>query len=264
MPTIKDVILRGLTTPTSTAPIAARDPYAKAQEEYDYATQPPDVFKRTRDYGTGLNTLIDLLTPSRADVATMGVSKLGTVASKIAGGAKAGQLGGKSLAQAILNIPTATMAKKTQPSGPESFLAPSDFSRFRDSVDDVKQGWADEASISPETLDFLRALTDKSLLFEEAAKKYPERFVKAFQEAGDTMNRIVGAEGDWWADNVWDARDKSADAEEALDYGFDNVRDTFNELMYKVKDLNPNIASWVQTVAEQAYKDAQKRLLGGK
>ena len=69
-------------------PVAV-DPAAKAQREYDYATQPPEVIQQgIAMLPEAVQPVAELLAPSRADLLTMGATKLGSLAAKATGLAK--------------------------------------------------------------------------------------------------------------------------------------------------------------------------------
>lgn len=72
-------------------PVAV-DPAAKAQREYDYATQPPEVIQQgIAMLPEAVQPVAELLAPSRADLLTAGVTKLGSLAAKATGLAKPAQ-----------------------------------------------------------------------------------------------------------------------------------------------------------------------------
>jgi len=72
-------------------PVAV-DPAAKAQREYDYATQPPEVIQQgIAMLPEAVQPVAELLAPSRADLLTMGATKLGSLAAKATGLAKPAQ-----------------------------------------------------------------------------------------------------------------------------------------------------------------------------
>ena len=72
-------------------PVAV-DPVAKAQREYDYATQPPEVIQQgIAMLPEAVQPVAELLAPSRADLLTAGVTKLGSLAAKATGLAKPAQ-----------------------------------------------------------------------------------------------------------------------------------------------------------------------------
>lgn len=66
-------------------PVAA-DPSGKAQREYDYATQPPEVVRQgIAMLPKSVQPVAEFFAPSRADLLTMGATKLGTLAARAAG-----------------------------------------------------------------------------------------------------------------------------------------------------------------------------------
>jgi len=72
-------------------PVAV-DPAAKAQLEYDYATQPPEVIQQgIAMLPESVQPVAEFFAPSRADLLTAGVTKLGSLAAKATGLAKPAQ-----------------------------------------------------------------------------------------------------------------------------------------------------------------------------
>jgi hypothetical protein len=72
-------------------PVAV-DPAAKAQREYDYATQPPEVIQQgIAMLPEAVQPVAEFFAPSRADLLTAGVTKLGSLAAKATGLAKPAQ-----------------------------------------------------------------------------------------------------------------------------------------------------------------------------
>ena len=66
-------------------PVAA-DPSIKAQREYDYATQPPEVVRQgIAILPESMQSVAEFFAPSRADLLTAGVTKLGTMAARATG-----------------------------------------------------------------------------------------------------------------------------------------------------------------------------------
>lgn len=105
MPTLQELLAAALRARNVGAVQA--DPEQRAADEYTYASEPFDVMKRTRDYGP-LNPVVDFFTPSRADVMSAGLAKLGLLGGKAAMGAKAAMplikqaiLGGGAAAKAL-------------------------------------------------------------------------------------------------------------------------------------------------------------------
>jgi hypothetical protein len=66
-------------------PVAA-DPSSKAQREYDYATQSPEVVRQgIAMLPESMQSVAEFFAPSRADLLTAGVTKLGTMAARATG-----------------------------------------------------------------------------------------------------------------------------------------------------------------------------------
>jgi hypothetical protein len=76
MPTLQELITQAMRAKNVGA--VDVDPYGKVQAEYDYATQPPDAIQAlVARAPERIRPLAELLAPSRADLLTMGASKVG-------------------------------------------------------------------------------------------------------------------------------------------------------------------------------------------
>lgn len=84
MPTLQELIAEALRAKNVGAVNA--DPYGKLQAEYDYASQPPEFIQAgLQRVPERVRPLAELLAPSRADILTMGASKVGRGLAKAAG-----------------------------------------------------------------------------------------------------------------------------------------------------------------------------------
>lgn len=86
-------------------PVAA-DPSSKAQREYDYATQPPEVVRQgIAMLPESMQSVAEFFAPSRADLLTAGASKLGTMAARATGLMKPTSGAMQQMAEQVLTAP---------------------------------------------------------------------------------------------------------------------------------------------------------------
>lgn len=103
MPTLQELLAEALRAKNVGAVNA--DPYGKLQAEYDYASQPPEFIQAgLQRVPERVRPIAELLAPSRADLATMGASKVGRGLARAAG------LGG-TVKDAILGTGMQRMAR---------------------------------------------------------------------------------------------------------------------------------------------------------